>query len=194
MSCALYLLGGPGIGKSTVMRALLEGWEPGEYERLTEREFFGHYLSHEILGRGLYLGKIRPAFPGTDALSLAVQPHAVGWLDTFPSGLSWVFGEGDRLGNAKFLIGLGRRTRLTVVNLVGSPDLMTQRRASREDTTALRHRKRKSDEQNATFCAGRVTKSANAAAACVEAGVKVVTIDASNDLPDIVTEILGSTY
>jgi len=41
---ALYIVGGPGSGKSTLMAETLEGWTAGPYHKWTTREMFGHYL------------------------------------------------------------------------------------------------------------------------------------------------------
>lgn len=175
MTCAIYLIGGPAVGKSTVMDALMVGWDPGDYIRFTVREMFGHWLEHEVLGPGAYLGKLRPEFPGTDALSRSVQPHAVSWLATLPMlGLSWIFGEGERLGNIGFLTALGEFSKLQVVHLVS--DLETQ---------LARMEERPGKKLTQTYVKAKTTQAANVAKA-----LEVIEIDANQPVQSIVDEIL----
>lgn len=145
------------------MAQLLEGWAIGPYTKW-HREVFGHYLEHRSLGGGAYLGHLRPEFPGTDALSLSAAPRVVEWLESlFLLGVNWVFGEGARLAHMGFLLALHEATDLTVVYLDVDPAVAAQRRLDRGG-------KQLSD----TFCKTMTTKSANVAAACREAGIKVV--------------------
>jgi GTPase SAR1 family protein len=160
---SVYIIGAPGSGKSTAMAQLIQGWAIGPYTRW-QREVFGHYLEHPEKGRGAYLGHMRPEFPGTDALSLSGGPRAVEWLEALPLlGLDWVFGEGVRLSHMGFLTALHEVTELTVVYLDVAPEIAAQRRLERGG-------KQLSD----TFCKIQTTKAANVAAACREAGIKVL--------------------
>ena len=164
MTRSLYIIGGPGSGKSTLMAQLLEGWEVGPYHRWTRREMFGHYLRHPTEGAGAYLGHLRPEYPGTDALSLSVAPQALLWLDSLPLlGLDWVFGEGARLSHMGFLSALHACTDLTVIHLDVDPGLAAQRRADRGGKIL-------SDQ----YCKVATTKAHNTASACRDAGIKVV--------------------
>lgn len=175
MTCAVYLIGGPGVGKSTVMDALLREWKPGAYTRFTVREMFGHWLEHEVLGAGAYLGKLRPEYPGTDALSRSVQPHAVSWVALLPvMDLSWVFGEGERLGNVGFLTALGKQTKLRVIHLVAPPEVLERRRLHRVGKP-----------MTAVYCRAKTTQAAN-----VARSIGAVEIDACQPVDDIVGEIL----
>lgn len=160
---AVYIIGAPGSGKSTLMAELLQGWEVGPYTKWTKRELFGHYLEHLEEGRGAYLGHLRPEYPGTDALSLSVAPQALLWLDSLPLlGLDWVFGEGVRLGHLGFLTALAACTDLTVIHLQIDPEVVAQRRLERGG-------KMLSD----TWCKNATTRADNCAAACREAGIRV---------------------
>ena len=167
MTRAVYYLGEPGTGKTTIMARRLAGWTVGPYIRFTPREMFGHYLSHPEQGYGAYLGHLRPEYPGTDALALSVAPHAMLWLQSLPLlGLNWVFGEGPRLGHIEFLAGLAALTDLTVVHLQVSSDVAAARRAGRGGKPITeRH------------CRSIKTKSLTAANACAEAGLRVVGTD-----------------
>ena len=130
MTNAIYLIGAPGSGKSTVMNELLRGWAPGPYQRLMPRELFGHQLLGPDLDLGVYLGHLRPEYPGTDALSMSVSPHAISWLQVMGRP-GWVFGEGQRLGNLKFLKELNRVTELRVGYLDLPPEVAAERRSQR---------------------------------------------------------------
>lgn len=87
-----YVIGEPGSGKSSLV-ANLVGVQP---TRELEKPF-----AHRLYACGVYeLGKRRPDFPGTDALSMSVQPTVVSWLDS--ARPFRVIAEGDRLGNSSF--------------------------------------------------------------------------------------------
>jgi hypothetical protein len=160
---ATYIVGGPGSGKSTLMAHLLEGWAIGPYLKWTQREMFGHYLTHPEEGLGAYLGHLRPEYPGTDALSLSVAPQALIWLQALPLlGLDQVYGEGARLSHLGFLTALAEVTDLTVIYLKVDPDVAAQRRVGRPGKVL--------SEQ---FCKSQTSKAANVAAACREAGIRV---------------------
>jgi GTPase SAR1 family protein len=175
VTCAVYLIGGPGTGKSTVMYSLMQGWKPGEYVRFTVREMFGHWLDHEVLGAGAYLGRLRPEFPGTDALSRSVQPHALTWVTTIPMlNLAWVFGEGERLGNVAFLTALAQSTRLQVVHLVLDPELQAERLEQRPGKALT-----------PVYVKAKTTQAAN-----VARQVDCIEVNANQETEDIVEEVL----
>jgi len=160
---AIYIVGGPGAGKSTLMAHLLEGWAIGPYTKWTSREMFGHLLEHPKKGRGAYLGHLRPEYPGTDALSLSVAPQALLWAEALPLlGLDWVFGEGVRLSHLGFLSALHEVTDLTVIYLNVDPEEAARRRAGRPGKVL-------SDQ----FCKSQTTRAANVADACRKAGILV---------------------
>ncbi len=163
MTRSVYIVGPPGSGKSTLMAEMLRGWEIGPYKKWTYREMFGHYLEHPDKGRGAYLGHLRPAYPGTDALSLAVAPQALLWLQALPLlGLDWVFGEGYRLSHIGFLSELNACTDLTVIHLQVTPEEAARRRAARGGKLL--------SEQ---FCKMATSKANNVVARCRDEGIRV---------------------
>lgn len=163
MTQAIYIVGAPGAGKSTLMAQMLRDWRVGPYTKWTRKELFGHYMEHPEKGRGAYLGHLRPEYPGTDALSLSVAPQALLWLEALPMlGLDWVFGEGIRLSHQGFLSELARATDLTVVFLRVDPDEAARQRAARGGKLL--------SEQ---FCKTASTKAERVVEACRAAGIRV---------------------
>lgn len=87
-----YLIGEPGVGKTTLLSAITEGL-PGMAVR---RPF-----ARTIYDCGVVqLGEDRPVFGGTDTLSMSVQPKVAEWA-AMPDYQD-IVGEGDRLANGKF--------------------------------------------------------------------------------------------
>jgi gluconate kinase len=109
-----YLIGLPGSGKSTVMKALMERVCDGQWER--ERPI--DLLDTEKCGNYRVLGKYEKGetFSGTDRLSMAVAPKAIEWIQTKPN--ETIFGEGDRLNNRGFFEACG--DDLTIIHLTVS--------------------------------------------------------------------------
>lgn len=135
MTDSLYLLGAPGVGKSTVLDAYLDarglnvGGENTPFRRLRT-----HIITDDSgVFAGVYLGRRRDQFGGTDALSMAVAPDARDWArDAVPDlGDITIVGEGARLGNVGFLRALAESSNLTVVYLHAEPDTLTERRDAR---------------------------------------------------------------
>ena len=98
MTTTVYLIGVPGAGKSTALAGAVEnlGWDtPG---LRTQPFAYSWYEKPQVA----LLGKQRSKFPGTDTLSLGVNPKAIKFVQSTKARL--VLGEGDRLANKKFLI------------------------------------------------------------------------------------------
>lgn len=198
MTNAVYLLGAPGVGKSSVMQILLQPWTIGSYVRFTEREMFGHLLYQPQLDlSGAYLGHLRPEFPGTDALSMSVQPQAIKWLQESDGGLDYIYGEGARLGNEKFLTELSYRSRLTVVLMTASPEVLDLRLLNRPDS-ADHKTGRSGRSQDRKWQDSQATRAANTALKMIEAipvhpnNLEVLTVDTTELNPtQVALSILG---
>lgn len=190
MTRSVYLVGGPGTGKSTIMAHLLSAWDVGPYVRLGEREVFGHWLYNADQGGGVYLGHLRPEYPGTDAFPLSACPHAIRWMENLmPPETAMLYGEGFRLGCKAFLEPLGQLTDMTVVHLLASPEVAAQRQAQRPGSNARQKDARRTpDKENVPITPQHVkasiTRAANAAAWAQSAGHQVLTLDTTDISPE----------
>lgn len=121
----LYLVGPPGVGKSTLARKLRTGWDT----ELLRTALVPHLrLIRPETGRlaGLELGVPRTQFPGTDALAMDIGPRALAFLLESPA--PFVFAEGARLATRPFLGSLARQgAAVTVVELTAPQELLDAR-------------------------------------------------------------------
>jgi len=92
----MYLIGEPGVGKSTLMAALTEWGNQSSVE--VDQPFRYRVWSNGVVE----LGGRREGYPGTDALALDASPRVVDFLRFQRPEL--VMGEGARLGTEKFLL------------------------------------------------------------------------------------------
>lgn len=138
MTRSLYVLGAPGVGKSTLVKMWREvnGWVTLSDPRTLLGALKGHTMvSPDGDPSGVYLGRQRDLYPGTDALSMAVAPHARAWAEGLgASDVEMVVGEGARLGNVGFLRALAENSELTLVLLMASETALTARREGRGST------------------------------------------------------------
>lgn len=144
----VYLLGGPGAGKSSLMRELVAHTK-GKVPRAMP---FPHVI---WAGGGAHLGYTNGFFPGTDGLSMNIQPKAVDWL-LGPAGPEFVLAEGDRLGNEKFfrtLIDAG--VHLFLIEVATPPEVAALRRAERARRISATT---EAKLQDASWVKGRETK------------------------------------
>jgi hypothetical protein len=172
---AVYVIGPPGVGKTTAVRLglALAGFRtlatdcPLDPRWPLLRGQMLHRGGHSL---GVLLGVARQEFAGTDGLSMAVHPQAVAWAR---GGLlpAVVVGEGQRLATAAFLLGLHQRCRVLVLHLTADPA-----------TTAHRRWRRGHSKPNARWVEGATTRAANVAEQARRAGLSVHTID-TTDLP-----------
>jgi hypothetical protein len=142
-----YLIGEPGVGKTTLLNAITEGL-PGMAVR---RPF-----ARTIYDCGVVqLGESHPVFGGTDKLSMSVQPKVVEWaaMPDYPD----IVGEGDRLANAKFFQAMkDLGYDLCIVLCFAPSEVAAERRLMR----AAQHTTK---PQDAVWLQGRQTKIRNLA-------------------------------
>lgn len=126
-------LGGePATGKSTVM---VEAMKLKAYwARFKDGLVVGHVNERE---RMVVLGTYSEgeSFPGTDRLSMAVQPAALKYLSGLARAGGWiVLFEGDRLFNLSFLLALVELGQVEATVLVASNLSLESRHAARGDS------------------------------------------------------------
>lgn len=151
--------GAPGTGKSTLMRRILDLLggigRQGKAEQLTLKLLRGYtFKVPQIMVLGIYGSEV--TFPGTDRLSMAVQPECLQWLEHMNRSREWhgwrVFFEGDRLCNSKFFKECQRlKIPFRLILLECSND--EQQRRFRE----------RGSQQPENFIKGRATKYLNLA-------------------------------
>lgn len=134
---ALYIIGEPGVGKSTFVAHLTRG--------LPHEDGISPFAFRRYDNGVWELGsRVNRDYPGTDTLGMSVQPKVVEFLTGMRP--EYLLAEGDRLANRKFftaLVDMGYN--LTVVALYG-PDVAKRQRALRgssQDESWLKGRQTK---------------------------------------------------
>jgi hypothetical protein len=127
-----------------LLDAVLGGEDMGDLEDLHARRnakalvtLRGHRLDSRTGKHGLYLGKMRDNFPGTDGLDRASSATGVEWLQR--NGFEefrFIVGEGATLATRPFLSELAARTELLLLHLWADDfvkDLRFTERGSEQD-------------------------------------------------------------
>lgn len=141
-----YLAGIPGSGKSSLLAALSAGVPVSWMTRPFAHALYTGPGGDPVLGA--QLGGLHPAFPGTDRLSMGVQPLAIDWVSGAPVPL--LVGEGDRLATAGFLNAFAAACDVFTLVLLDVPaDVAASRRAIR------------GSHQSESWVKGRATKVSN---------------------------------
>lgn len=175
----LYIIGEPGVGKSTTMQALTAG---------LARVYVAAPLHHEFLTQqgnpatiAVELGRTREGFPGTDTLALNANPKAIDFVSWRPAPI--VLAEGDRLANMAFLEGARQAGyRVHVAWLTAGAAVPAARRAER------------GSNQNEAWLRGRQTKVRNLAATAARVGMEVLAVDTGNRTPAQVVNTLRGAW
>lgn len=124
------------------------------------------------------LGVARAAFSGTDGLSMSVQPKVLQWMEAMEPEL--VLGEGDRLTNGSFFLGvleLGYELRLAHLRV--PPEVASARRLARAQELGR-------PAQNDTWVRGRKTKVEGVVN---EFAGHVISLDATSDPPCMLSRL-----
>lgn len=178
----IYLIGGPGSGKSTLMRRIIDlegrGWTRATVPASSGAPAREWYVDSLAGLRAVELGRNRAQFSGTDALPAAVIDVAEPWIRR-QDECDCVLGEGARLANRRFLSAAADSGyEVTLVHL--DHEEADEWRAARSAEIGR--------VQAATWVKGRVTASRRLAAE-PPAGVRVLS-GHPNDLAPIVWRLL----
>lgn len=125
-----YLIGEPGVGKSTVMAGLTAGLI--DVEQTEPGLAWIEWWSPNVSGDGpafAEIGRRRDTFAGTDALGMGALPIAERWIARAPYPL--VVGEGDRLGHPRFWLAASTANYDVSVLALLDPEGAEGRRAER---------------------------------------------------------------
>lgn len=142
-----YLIGEPGVGKSSICTAAMSS---SAAVPLTRPFKHLRYIHEGVT----YLGHRVGPFPGTDQLSMSIQPVVLDWMRLPEDRL--ILAEGDRLANGKFFTAVREiGWDLSVIRVDCAEDVAIERRARRAAATG--------SKQDETWLKGRRTKVANLA-------------------------------
>lgn len=175
---SVYVVGGAGTGKSTFMAQLMDiaVSQAGPLEDLHARQnakalvtLRGHRLDDYFGRSGIYLGRMRESFPGTDGLDRASSATGVEWLERGMAGeFDFLLAEGATLATRPFLTALHNRTDLLLVHLFADDFVKELRFFQRKST------------QDSKFVLATATRSVNLLRDMVEARVDVLNVDTAN--------------
>lgn len=146
MKAAIYIIGAPGAGKTTLTNTLTENWNTLEAPLQPVK-----HINYQTL-TGLkvtQLGHAKPPFGGTDTLSYTAINLIEPWLPTLEA--DYLYAEGDRLANTRFFDYLKQHTTLHLFYLRAPQITLINRRTDRAEANNL-------PMQNPSWANGRATK------------------------------------
>jgi hypothetical protein len=147
----VYVIGEPGVGKSTVVGELTRGYERAVVAHRTDggpaREFlYGPGETPVATELGRRAGPHPEGFPGTDAMSMSAIVGVEKWLLS-GNATGLVIGEGARLANKRFASAvLEAGGRLSLVHLTDADG-------------AAKRRETRGGHQNPAWVAGQGTRA-----------------------------------
>lgn len=171
----VYLIGPPGVGKSTTMNRLTAGCARSHKAKPVSHEALVDPATADTVA--VELGKARPGFPGTDTLPMNVSPTAAAWIAERPHQL--VVAEGDRLAHIGFLDAARAAGYEVVLAYLHAPDTTVDARCAQRGS-----------QQNDSWRRGRATKAANLADKAEAAGHTVLRVDTATANPAAVATLL----
>lgn len=152
LSTLTYLVGPPGVGKTSIMRAAL-GLQPDAWRQEPKPSAHAvHTPFHPLVVLGNWSPARRP-FDGTDAVAKSDPPLVLAWLaHEADRGLN-VAGEGQRFASWGFFAALRPYYTLHIVEVRCAAATWDTRRAARSAEVGK--------SQNAAWVKGRVTATEN---------------------------------
>jgi GTPase SAR1 family protein len=146
MKAAIYIIGAPGVGKTTLTNALISPWEALETPLKPVKHT--NYRTPNGL-KVTQLGHAKPPFGGTDTLSYTAINLIEPWLHFLDA--DYLYAEGDRLANPRFFDYIEQHTKLHLFYLRAPQITLIQRRTDRAAAHDL-------PMQNPSWANGRATK------------------------------------
>jgi len=142
----IIAIGGvPATGKSTILKKFLAQF-PNEWA-LSEAPLVPFMARERLIVLGHYAPNEK--FPGTDRMSMAVQPKAMEFINDGNAKFCDILFEGDRLFTASFLEHCAEHSELQILIITSNPTIIEARHIGRADT------------QSEQFKTGRETKIDN---------------------------------
>lgn len=175
MKRLLYVIGEPGIGKSTAVRALTS-----RYDAVQQDEPVPHINYADETGVHAFqqIGRDREGFAGTDALSMSIISKAEDFL--FRDATDRVLLEGSRLANTRFLSAAEQAGYLVTLLHLDGPGIASARRALR------------GSKQDPTWVRGRRTAAENLMRALANSSIRTRRIRLNgNESPDEIAAALA---
>lgn len=174
MKLGVYVVGPPGVGKSTFTRLLL-----ARYDKLAEVRLKGQLWGIPLIKdgqmAGVELGRHRATFSGTDALGMAVNPDAVSWLKHSAGvpDMELVIAEGARLANASFFEAMQSRAERFIVFRLDAEDKVLDARCAARGS-----------QQNSSWRKGARTRAARAAYVASHLGAELYPLPTDQRAPE----------